>query len=226
MKFIKWLLSIFAPDAPTSPAPAAPVPPATMIPPVSAKPVTSAAPVVVPVQPKPSNSFFTAAFNYTLGNEGGYTNDAADAGGPTNWGITIHDYSRYLGRAATAAEVRAMSKDVAEAIYKKWYWDILSLDGVNSQGVAMAMFDQGVVRGTGTIAKAVQRLVGEDDDAHIGVKTLAAINAHNPEALIQQIEAQAEQAFQAIVNSHPSQRVFLNGWMNRARRIMSLEKYA
>ena len=169
---------------------------------------------------------FKAAFEYTLGNEGGYTNDANDAGGPTNWGITIHDLSRFLGRPASIQEVKAMTQDTAETIYKKWYWDVISLDLVNSQGVAMAMFDQGVVRGVGTIARAVQNIVGVTADAHIGPISLAAINSYDPKILVQKIEAQAEQAFQAIVNANPSQRVFLRGWMNRARRLMSLEKYA
>lgn len=173
-----------------------------------------------------NNPFFDAAFNYTLGNEGGYTNDAHDAGGPTNWGITIHDLSRYYGRPATAAEVQNMSQDLAKAIYQHWYWNVLNLDSVKSQGVAMAMFDQGVLRGTSAIARVTQSLTQQVVDGIIGPKTLAAINAHDPRLLIQQIEAQAEQAFYTIVNAHPDQKKFLRGWLNRAKRLMSLEKYA
>lgn len=43
-------------------------------------------------------SNFDDAFTYTIGNEGGYSNDPNDSGGPTNFGITIGDLSRFLGR--------------------------------------------------------------------------------------------------------------------------------
>ena len=41
-----------------------------------------------------------------LAHEGGYTNHPADPGGPTNFGITIHDYRRYVKPGATAADVK------------------------------------------------------------------------------------------------------------------------
>lgn len=171
-------------------------------------------------------SNFDDAFLYTVSNEGNYTNDPNDSGGPTNFGITIGDLSRYVGRPATVGEVKGMTPDTAKIIYKKWYWDTLALDHVNSKGVAMAIFDQGLVRGISTIAIAVQNLVSVEADAHIGPITLAAINAHNAKDLIPAIEAQAERAFRAIVNVHPKDKAFLNGWLNRAHRLTSLEQYA
>lgn len=172
------------------------------------------------------NEFFDAAFEYTVGNEGGYTNDPDDDGGPTNWGITIHDLSKFLGRAATAAEVKGMSSATAKEIYMNDYWLALNLPGVKSKGVAMAMFDQGVVRGVSAIALAVQDMVKVKPDAHIGPVTLAAINSHDPKVLVTTIERQAESSFRAIASAHPHDQKFLNGWLNRARRLMSLEQYA
>lgn len=173
-----------------------------------------------------SKENFNAAFEYTIGNEGDFSNDSNDSGGPTRFGITIHDLSRFLGRPATMDEVRTMPIETAQTIYKNWYWDVLSLDQVNSQGVAMAMFDQGLVRGTSTIAKAVQNMVGVTPDAHIGPITLSAINNADAIQLIQQIEDQAIDAFQEIVDANPKDAAFLRGWVNRAHRLLSLEKYA
>ena len=48
------------------------------------------------------------ALRRLLAHEGGYTNHPADPGGPTNFGITIFDYRKYVKPNATAADVRAM----------------------------------------------------------------------------------------------------------------------
>jgi len=52
-----------------------------------------------------------------LAHEGGYTNHPSDPGGPTNFGITIYDYRKYVKSNATAADVRAMTLDEAKRIY-------------------------------------------------------------------------------------------------------------
>ena len=166
-------------------------------------------------------SNFNLAFENVLKNEGGFTNDPQDSGGATNWGITIHDLSVYLRRSASVEEVRRMSKLTARAIYKSKYWDSLSLDAVNDDGVALVIFDQGVLRGIGTIARAVQRILGVVVDGHFGPKTLAAINAADPGWLITKIEQQAEEAYREIVRRSPKNQKFLKGWINRAKRLLN-----
>ena len=92
-----------------------------------------------------------AGISKTLTYEGGYTNHPSDPGGPTNWGITIADARMYWRKNATAADVKAMPKQVAIAIYRAKYWakmgcdeqpagpDFVDFDfGVNS-GVARAL---------------------------------------------------------------------------------------
>jgi lysozyme family protein len=53
-------------------------------------------------------SSYDAALARVLAHEGGYSNHPSDPGGPSNFGITIHDYRRYVKPGATAADVRAM----------------------------------------------------------------------------------------------------------------------
>ncbi|HET7849893.1 MAG TPA: glycosyl hydrolase 108 family protein, partial [Pseudolabrys sp.] len=48
-------------------------------------------------------SSYDAALARVLAHEGGYSNHPADPGGPTNFGITIADYRRYVKPGATAA---------------------------------------------------------------------------------------------------------------------------
>lgn len=69
-----------------------------------------------------------AALVHIFGHEGGYVDHPADPGGATNWGITIGTYSKWLGRPATKAEVKAMPKSVAAAIYRAWYAKPVAFD--------------------------------------------------------------------------------------------------
>ncbi len=84
----------------------------------------------------------------TLEYEGGYSNDAADPGGPTNWGITIADARMYWKKSATAADVKAMPRSVAVDIYRDKYWAKMNCDALPA-GVDFATFDYGVNSGVG-----------------------------------------------------------------------------
>jgi lysozyme family protein len=58
-------------------------------------------------------STYDEALRRVLAHEGGYTNHPSDPGSATNFGITIHDYRRYVKPNATAADVQAMKLDEA-----------------------------------------------------------------------------------------------------------------
>src|SRR5690349_15000941 len=76
------------------------------------------------------HSSYDTALARLLAHEGGYTNHPDDPGGPTNFGITIFDYRKYVKADACAEDVRAMKLDEAEAIYRAKYWDALRCDGL------------------------------------------------------------------------------------------------
>ena len=65
-----------------------------------------------------SRATYDEALRRLLLHEGGYTNHPSDPGGPTNFGITIVDYRKYVKAGATAADVKAMHLDEARAIYR------------------------------------------------------------------------------------------------------------
>jgi lysozyme family protein len=80
--------------------------------------------------------------------EGGYSNNKADAGGETNWGVTAA-VARENGYAGPMA---AMTRDQAAAIYRAKYWAKpgLYLVAPLSPKIAEELFDTGVNMGTGT----------------------------------------------------------------------------
>lgn len=119
--------------------------------------------------------------------EGGYSNDPADSGGETNWGVTVAT-ARAFGYTRPMIE---MTRGEAREIYKKRYWDSLKLDVIAeiAYPVASELFDTGVNIGTGTAATFLQRCLnvlnqGETMyadvavDGSIGPMTLAALRAY------------------------------------------------
>lgn len=104
--------------------------------------------------------------------EGGYSNRASDAGGETNWGITVA-VARENGYTGP---MKALTRDQAIRIYKAKYWVKagLYLIAPLSEKVAEELFDTGVNAGTGTAAILFQRCLNAlnrrgKDYADIGV---------------------------------------------------------
>ena len=88
-----------------------------------------------------------------LAHEGGYSNHPSDPGGPTNFGITIFDYRKYVNPGATAADVRAMTVEEAKRIYRARYWDAQRCDELPA-GLDYAVFDDGINSGIGRSAES------------------------------------------------------------------------
>ncbi len=150
--------------------------------------------------------------------EGGYTNDAADPGGPTNWGITIFDARMYWKADATAADVRAMPKSVASEIYVKHYADPVKYDLLPA-GVDYAVLDYGINSGIGRAAKVLQRITGAVVDGKIGLATVEAARAMDPADLVRRI-CDERLAFLQRLGTWP---VFGNGW---GRRVAGVKQTA
>lgn len=119
---------------------------------------------------------YLEAMEHLYEDEGGYTNDAQDSGGPTNWGITIHDARMYWKKDATANDVRHMPKSVAADIYRKHYANPLRYDELPA-GVDYTVLDYGINSGIGRSARILQHFVGVPADGIIGPITLAAVAA-------------------------------------------------
>ncbi len=170
---------------------------------------------------------FDKAFAYTVGNEGNYSNDKYDSGGPTKYGITIHDLSVHLGRPASVQEVKDMSLATAKEIYAKNYWRPLGCEKIIAPATAICMFDIGVVRGIGVPPIYAQQICNAHGsnlavDGHIGPLSIAAINALDPKIFVTDFAVKARNGFLAIVARRPSQAVFIRGWLARAKRLLTL----
>lgn len=89
---------------------------------------------------------FARSLPHVLAYEGGFVDHPKDPGGATNLGITIGTLSSWLGRPASKAEVRALTRESVAPIYKRDYWDKVGGDQLLS-GVDHAVFDAAVNSG-------------------------------------------------------------------------------
>lgn len=146
--------------------------------------------------------------------EGGFVDHPEDKGGPTNLGITLNTYRQYCGEDKTVKDLRNMSYGTWQNIMKDMYWDKCLADRIDNQAVAEITVDWCINSGMVGLKK-VQEIAGCKPDGVAGAKTLAAINGADQEDLFNRIVAARRQFYHNIVKRNPSQKVFINGWMNR-----------
>lgn len=172
---------------------------------------------------------FSSCIQYVLDNEGGYTDDPNDSGGPTNFGITQDDLSRWIARPASVDDIKQLSLKVAEQIYFKWYWSPLGLNFINNNAICTCIFDTGVNEGLVFAARFAQLSANNcginpllEVDGQIGDLSEKAINNCDPSEFVNNYASLVKKRYQNIVDGNPSQHVFLNGWLARANRLLTL----
>lgn len=160
---------------------------------------------------------YDLALKKVLVYEGGYSNDKGDPGGATMWGITHIDYDAFRSlRGLPRQDVRKMTREERDAIYKKKYWTGSRCDELPA-GVEFVVFDCSVNSGCSQSIKFLQRAVGTTADGHIGDRTLAAL--HRPgidyDAVIRSMCDQRRRFLRAL--KHYS--TFKGGWERRVNDV-------
>jgi lysozyme family protein len=162
-----------------------------------------------------SKSTYDAALGRLLVHEGGYTNHPADPGGPTNFGITIYDYRKYVKPGATATDVKAMSLAEAKAIYRAKYWDAQRCDDLPA-GVNDAVFDYGVNSGIGRSGKVLRRCLKlADNTSAVSDMVIAAARQADAKVLVTAI-CDERLRFLKSLRTWP---VFGKGWGQRVAEV-------
>ena len=114
------------------------------------------------------DTVFDTIMSIVIGHEGGYVDNASDPGGRTKYGISQRSYPD--------VDIAQLSLEGAKAIYKRDYFDRLSLD-VADPGLALVAFDAAVNNGVGQAARWLQAALGVAVDGVIGNQTKAALAA-------------------------------------------------
>jgi len=166
--------------------------------------------------------------NSIILNEGGYINNPADRGGPTNFGITqaTARVNGYMG------DMKDLPRLTAEKIYRLRYIIIPGFDKVAamSEAVAEELIDIGVLMGPGTATIYFQRLLNVFNqqgseyadifvDGQIGPVTMAAFKAYldyrkeGAVVMVKALDNLQGAGFVELAEKNPSQESFVYGWL-------------
>lgn len=165
-----------------------------------------------------------------LDREGGYVNDPRDAGGETNWGVTVK-VARENGYAGRMID---MTREQAAAIYRAKYWAKpgLYLIAPLSAEVAEELFDTGVNMGTGTAGMFFQRALNalnRNDADYADVRVDGAIGGETAKAfeaflrrngaakgtatMLKALNCLQGAHYIELCEARETNEVYLNGWL-------------
>lgn len=158
---------------------------------------------------------FLPAFETMIVSEGGYVlhNVAGDRGGMTYAGIARNMNPKWQGWALIDAK-EAVPAQMVRDFYRENYWNPMQGDQIASQAIAQTIFDFNVNAGA-VARKLAQLVVGTTPDGVFGEKTLAALNAYDPDKFVMAYALAKIARYRDIVTRDRSQSKFLLGWINR-----------
>lgn len=173
---------------------------------------------------------FELAIPIILKHEGLLVDDPSDAGGITNYGISL----RFLLSTGDlnkdglpdgdidndgdidAEDIKKLNIIDAKKLYKLYWWDKYGYDAIESPAIAAKVFDLAVNMGAKQAHKCLQRALRAnkltvDDDGLLGIKTFKAVNQVIYVSLIAALRSEAAGFYRSL-----NKPKYLNGWLNRA----------
>ena len=170
--------------------------------------------------PRPDvNPDFDRALKHVLVWEGGYTDDPADPGGPTNKGVTLEVFARHLGEPFTAdrrtsliRRLKKISATDVRAIYWHRYWVRSSADKL-APALALMHFDCAVNQGPNRAIRFLQTALAVEVDGEVGPITLRAAHTKDLTATLTEYARLRENHYESLDHFWR----FGRGWLNRLR---------
>lgn len=184
-------------------------------------------PLVTGVTPDSSDAASDAlatALKLTLKFEGGYVDHPSDPGGATNKGITQRTYNSFrIKKRFATKSVKDITDTEVHEIYEIMYWKPCKAESMKLP-LAVVQFDTAVLFGVGGAIKFLQEALGVTADGIFGTGTATALQANNNKQTANEIIDKRIAFHKERVAEKPSQKVFLNGWVNRANQLRDFIK--
>jgi lysozyme family protein len=160
------------------------------------------------------NTNLQKSFELMLKSEGGFVNHPSDPGGMTNLGVTKATWEGWVGREVDEAEMRGLTPEKVEPLYKERYWDAVRGDEL-PMGLDYLMFDFAVNAGAGRAIKTLQTAAGVTPDGGFGPITMKAVEAVDPVDLIERFSQAKEDFYRSLTTFS----TFGKGWLNRVAKV-------
>lgn len=175
--------------------------------------------ISTPSSPGGVSNALTTALELTLQFEGGFVDNKADLGGATNYGITQRTYDKFrIDNNLHTQNVKFLKMDEVREIYRTRYWKPSQAE-LMVLPLAVVQFDTAVLFGVGGAIKFLQEALGVTADGIFGPGTLAAFRTNNNKKTAQKIIDKRIIFHKKRVEEDPSQKIFLQGWLNRANQL-------
>lgn len=176
---------------------------------------------------------FEVCVNYVLKHEGRFSDDPHDAGGPTNFGISLRFLKLSHNDIDKNGEIDnrdlfVLDVNKAKAIYKLEWWQRYGYSKITSLAIAAKALDLSVNIGAKEanllLQIAVNQVQGKKKpplelDAVLGPLTISAMNTLTEDGfgqdLLGQIKDNATHYYINLCRDHPSLKRYLNGWLKR-----------
>lgn len=155
---------------------------------------------------------FDASLAFTLGEEGGWSDNPRDPGRATMKGVTFATFLCWYP-GASVDDLRAITDDQVKTIYRRGYWLPVHGDNLPS-GVDLSVFDFGVNAGPDRSIRELQHALGVASDGVLGPISMAALTKASPSEVIAKLAGMQKSYYMSL----PEFDEFGDGWLARTER--------
>jgi lysozyme family protein len=168
--------------------------------------------------------------NNTLKNEGYYSNKKGDTGGETYRGISRVYHPKWSGWSIIdnnkpLKHNQKINNEILDNMilefYESNYYTKVKADSIDSMLISAHLYDQAVNSGVSKSIKLLQQAIKKvtglniSIDGIIGKITINNANGKDREKIESEFINQRNENYKAIAKNNPSQKQFLDGWLNR-----------
>lgn len=184
----------------------------------------------IKIMPVEMDVDFKICADKTLKIEGGYVDDASDAGGATKYGLSLNFLKKLedtdkngfvdgdLNRDGIVDEkdIQLLTLDDYFRIMKQYFWDAIPMDRIPDIDVKWKLFDLSVHASPLQSIKTFQRAVGAEPDGIIGSETLARAREFTKDSLLTAFSYYQLRFYNVSIIHRPKNYKYMANWTWRA----------